>query len=124
MAKRAKADAQDVKNRYATNKRHARGGMNDSKILLGIQTVQSRQGASMSSNKLTCPACGEKLPYDRDAKRDRNGEIIRFRECACGYCRTERVHIEITEFFPESTPIPQIPHPGEGGYGLVPKVDR
>ena len=44
MAKRAKADAQDVKNRYATNKRHARGGMNDSKILRGWGAIELYAG--------------------------------------------------------------------------------
>ena len=46
MAKRAKADAQDVKNRYATNKRHARGGMNDSKILRGWGAIELYAGES------------------------------------------------------------------------------
>lgn len=46
MAKRAKADAQDVKNRYATNKRHARCGMNDSKILRGWGAIELYAGES------------------------------------------------------------------------------
>lgn len=68
--------------------------------------------------KLICPACGGKLPYDRDARRNGAGEVVRFRECACGYCRTERVIVEITEFYPrcpEPAPIPGPEHPGEGG---------
>ena len=67
----------------------------------------------MASDWLTCPACGGELPYDHKAKR---GEM-KVRRCACGYVRTERPIVEITEYYPESIPIPKPQHPGEGGYG-------
>lgn len=67
--------------------------------------------------KLMCPHCGRKLPYDRDSKRNNEGYTVRIRECACGYSRQETVIEEWKEYYPESTPLPVIPHPGEGGYG-------
>lgn len=70
----------------------------------------------MASDWLTCPVCKEELPYDHKAKR---GEM-KVRRCACGYVRTERPSVEVTEYFPrhpESAPIPKPKHPGEGGDG-------
>lgn len=48
-----------------------------------------------------CPLCGEKLPYDCNARRDSAGVLVRFRECACGYSCLERVTTVVEEYFPE-----------------------
>ena len=71
----------------------------------------------MARHRLKCPSCGVRLPYDRKALRNGEGETVRIRECGCGYWRQETVTENWKEYFPESTPLPVAEHPGEGGYG-------
>ena len=73
MAKRAKADAQDVKNRYATNKRHARGGMNDSKILRGWGAIELYAGESRKTL----------LRKGYPVQKDSGGFVIFFKNIFC-----------------------------------------
>jgi len=49
-----------------------------------------------------CPLCGKKLPYDCNAGYDSRGVLVRFRECACGYSRLERVTTAVEEYFPDA----------------------
>ena len=65
----------------------------------------------------SCPRCGLKLPYDRNARSKGGiyGEIERLRVCGCGYSRHERVTTIVTEYYPESGTTPEPRRRGEGG---------
>ena len=69
-----------------------------------------------------CPNCGEKLPYDSNARTRQDGDtehLDRFRNCPCGYSRHEKVTTVIRDYFPESHVCDEPKHPGEGGSGYL-----
>lgn len=69
-----------------------------------------------------CPNCGKKLPYDNNARTNKDGSVEslnRYRSCPCGYFRREEQVITIHEYFPESSVCEEPKHPSEGGYGYA-----
>ena len=56
-----------------------------------------------------CPNCGQKLPYDRNSRRNNAGEIKRFRQCVCGYSREERIITLVSERYPGQEATREVP---------------
>lgn len=67
--------------------------------------------------ELICPECGGTLPYVK-AKTNID-KTIRIWQRRCGLCGTvvtdTGVYSRGIEYAPEHAPLPQLPHPDEGG---------
>lgn len=68
--------------------------------------------------KLICPECGEKLPYVDNTKMNADKTVrVWRRRCKCGVEVVDTAIYNREVIYPESAPLPEIKHPGEGGMG-------